>query len=70
MCGLPGLGELSAEFERLSEGWSVVRNLFLRGSRTSPCQVLPRAHARLVDLAARERVALEELGALIGELPG
>jgi hypothetical protein len=61
LCRLPRLGELGGHFERLSEGWTVVRNLFLRGNRQDPRAVLPRARSRLREIAAGERDALEEM---------
>jgi hypothetical protein len=69
-CCLPGAGVLAEGFERLSEGWSVARNLLWRAGRDDPRQVLPRAASRLADLAARERTLLDRLCACLPGVPG
>jgi hypothetical protein len=67
---LPTAPALAEEFERLSEDWAVVRNLFLRGSRHDPRAVLPRAQARLRAIADRERAALAALERMVAGTAG
>ena len=61
ICQLPRLNDLSREFESISQGWFVVKNLCFKGTVKEAKTVLPRIQSRLRTLAGRERTALAAL---------
>ena len=61
----PGLTGLGGEFEAISQGWFVVKNLCLKGALREPASLLPRIQSRLHDIEARERKALAGLAAAV-----
>ena len=62
----PGLTGLGGDFESISQGWFVVKNLCLKGALGQPAGLLPRIQSRLRDIEARERQALEGLAGAAG----
>lgn len=66
VCQLPRLNYLSREFESISQGWFVVKNLCFKGTVKDATTVLPRIQSRLRALAGRERTALEALAEVTG----
>ena len=67
VCQLPCLDDLSREFESISQGWFVVKNLCFKGTVKEATKVLPRIQSRLCALARRERIALATLTEVTGE---
>ena len=67
ICQLPRLNDLSREFESISQGWFVVKNLCFKGAVKETTSVLPRIQSRLYTLARRERTALSILAEVTGE---
>lgn len=66
ICQLPRLSDLSREFESISQGWFVVKNLCFKGTIKDATTVLPRIQSRLCVLAGREQRALNRLAEIIG----
>ena len=66
ICQLPRLNDLSREFESISQGWFVVKNLCFKGTVKDAATVLPRIQSRLCALAGRERTALAVLAEVTG----
>ena len=66
VCQLPRLNGLSREFESISQGWFVVKNLCFKGAVKDATTALPRIQARLHALAGRERTALATLAEVTG----
>lgn len=67
VCQLPCLDDLSREFESISQGWFVVKNLCFKGAVREATSVLPRIQSRLCTLARRERTVLATLAEVTGE---
>ena len=64
-CDRPRLSGLGWDFERISQRWFAVRNLFSRGSREEPAALVPRLQAGLRGIAAEERAALATLADIL-----
>ena len=67
VCQMPRLNDLSREFESISQGWFVVKNLCFKGAVKETTSVLPRIQSRLCTLARRERTVLSTLAEVTGE---
>ena len=65
VCQLPRLNDLSREFESISQGWFVVKNLCFKGTVKDATTVLPRIQSRLCALAGREQRALKRLAEIV-----
>ena len=65
ICQLPRLNDLSREFESISQGWFVVKNLCFKGTVKDATMVLPRIQSRLCALAGREQRALSRLAEIV-----
>ena len=65
ICQLPRLSDLSREFESISQGWFVVKNLCFKGTVKDAKNVLPRIQSRLRALAGREQRALSRLAEIV-----